>query len=219
MPWWDYMNQAPPLTAISNPVAPKTSLAAVLSMVFGLLSLCLSIFGTIPALILGIVALVKINGSQGQLTGKGFAITGIVTGGMGVFVSAILLAMAMPAFVAVQEKAKEAKQINDVRILLVACQDFAAAHDGKYPGALKELSPDFISDESILSMWNSETSQFEPYMYFSGKTTNSEPRSLLIASPAISQNKRVVGFCDTSVSAILDEEFYRLAELESDGSL
>ncbi|MFK5923992.1 MAG: DUF4190 domain-containing protein [Verrucomicrobiota bacterium] len=209
------MNQVPPFTAPSNPEAPKTSLAAIFSMIFGILSFCLSIFGTIPALILGIVALVKINGSQGQLKGKGFAITGIVTGGMGVFVSAIIMAIAMPAFVGVQEAARQNKQTNDVRILLVACQTFAAEHDGKYPDTLKELSPDFISDESLLGYINSDSGQIEPYMYFSGKTVNSEPRSLLIASPEVKNNRRVVGFCDTSVSAINDEEFHRLAELES----
>ncbi len=215
------MNEVPPvMSAASNTqaqVVPKTSLAAIWSLVFGVSSFCLSIFGFIPALILGIIALVKINGSQGQLKGNGLAIAGMLTGGMGIFVAAILAAIAFPAFNGVVQKAKIVKQENDVRILLVACQMHAADNEGKFPANLQDLYPDYIDDQSILEFLNNETHVMEPYMYFSGKTMESEARSLLIASPVVQRQRRVVGFCEGSVEQIMEEEFYRLAELESGG--
>jgi hypothetical protein len=64
-----------------QPTQPKTSGMAVTSLVFGILSFCMWIFASIPALILGFIALGKINKSQGQVGGKGIAIAGLVTGG------------------------------------------------------------------------------------------------------------------------------------------
>ncbi|MCH7557373.1 MAG: DUF4190 domain-containing protein [Planctomycetes bacterium] len=56
----------------------KTSGLAIASFVLGMLGFCAFFITAIPAIILGIVALVKIRKSAGQLTGKGLAIAGIV---------------------------------------------------------------------------------------------------------------------------------------------
>ncbi len=201
--------------------APKTSMAAVWSLLLGLSSFCTWVVGSIPALILGGIALNNINKSQGLLGGKGLAITGIVTGGLGlvvgVFTLGIVAGIAIPAFVGVQESAKISVEQTEIRMLVTACHTYAAKNGGKFPDTLQDLYPDFINDESVLNIMNEKSRQLEPYMYFAGKTIESEARSLLVASPAIhKQHIRVVGFCDTSVENIEDEEFYRLAELESD---
>jgi general secretion pathway protein G len=68
------------LTSIST-VSPspdaKTSGLAIASLVLGILSFFTFFLTALPAIILGIVALVKIGKSAGRLKGKGFAITGI----------------------------------------------------------------------------------------------------------------------------------------------
>ena len=56
---------------------PKTSRLAIASFVLGILSLPLLLLAAIPAIILGIVSLIKIKKSAGQLKGKGLAIAGI----------------------------------------------------------------------------------------------------------------------------------------------
>ncbi len=76
----------------------KTSRSAIASLVCGILGFtCLPV---IPAIILGIVALVKINKSQGTLKGAGLAIAGLVLSGLGLifwFVFApIIAAIAIP---------------------------------------------------------------------------------------------------------------------------
>jgi len=63
-----------------NYQAPRPTCGmAVLSMVFGIISFfCFSIFASIPAIILGFISLSKIK--KQNLSGTGYAITGIVTG-------------------------------------------------------------------------------------------------------------------------------------------
>jgi hypothetical protein len=62
--------------AISEP--PRTSVMAILSLVFSLIGCCLPI-GLLGSLF-GIFSLVGISGSQGRVTGKGLAIAGIIIG-------------------------------------------------------------------------------------------------------------------------------------------
>ncbi len=68
------------LTSIST-VAPspdiRTSGLAITSLVLGILSFFTFLLTALPAIILGIVALVKIDKSAGRLKGKGLAIAGI----------------------------------------------------------------------------------------------------------------------------------------------
>jgi hypothetical protein len=55
----------------------KTSGLAITSLVLAILSPFTCLLTAIPAIILGIVGLVKISKSGGQLKGSGFAIAGI----------------------------------------------------------------------------------------------------------------------------------------------
>lgn len=72
---------APPFPP--QPAQSKTSGLALTSLVLGILSLvCFGVYGTLPAVICGTVALNKIAKSGGLLTGNGPAIAGIVTGGL-----------------------------------------------------------------------------------------------------------------------------------------
>ncbi|NIP28723.1 MAG: DUF4190 domain-containing protein [Phycisphaerae bacterium] len=69
------------LSDVSTPrqmPAPKTSGLAIAALVLGILSPFTCYISAIPAIIMGIVALVKIPQSGGQLKGSGLAITGIV---------------------------------------------------------------------------------------------------------------------------------------------
>ena len=70
------------LTSISKTaISPdaKTSGLAITALVLAILSFFTLFLTAIPALIFGIVSLVKIEKSAGQLKGKGLAIAGIVT--------------------------------------------------------------------------------------------------------------------------------------------
>jgi hypothetical protein len=92
---------SPPKAA--EPIIPKTSGLAIAALVLGLLSFLLGILTGIPAIILGIIALAKIEKSGGRITGKGFAIAGIV---VPVFSFALLMmAILLPALFRVRQTA------------------------------------------------------------------------------------------------------------------
>ncbi len=75
----------------------KTSGMAIAALVLGILSIFTCALTTIPAIILGIVSLVKIERSGGRLTGRSFAIAGIVVPIVVVPIIALLMGILMPA--------------------------------------------------------------------------------------------------------------------------
>ena len=75
-------------------VGVKTSGMAIAALVLGILSFCTFGLTALPALIFGIISLVVIEKSGGRITGRGFAITGIVAPVFGLLP---LMAILLPA--------------------------------------------------------------------------------------------------------------------------
>jgi hypothetical protein len=75
----------------------KTSNMAIAAMVLGITSIFTCGLTTIPAIILGIVSLVRIEKSGGSLTGRGFAIAGIVVPSVLLPLIALFMGIMMPA--------------------------------------------------------------------------------------------------------------------------
>ena len=93
------------LTGISTQapaLAAKTSRLAIASFVLAVLSPFTCLTTAIPAIILGIVSLVKIQKSSGQLKGSGLAIAGIAIGPVSLPIVALLLGILMPALARVR---------------------------------------------------------------------------------------------------------------------
>jgi hypothetical protein len=67
----------------------ETSGKAVAAVVLGLLSVCLSVFTAVPAMILAIMSFSDIKRSRGRLGGKGLAVAGLILGCVGLAVTAI----------------------------------------------------------------------------------------------------------------------------------
>jgi prepilin-type processing-associated H-X9-DG protein len=122
-----------------------TSTKSTVSLILGLLSFPCggNILTGLPAIILGAVALRDIGKSRGRLGGKGMAITGIITGGLGVFIllPAVLIALLLPAVQKVREAAVMTQDANNLRIMGVAMHNI---HDryGAFPRASPYRSPD-----------------------------------------------------------------------------
>ncbi len=113
---------------------PKTSGLAIASFVFGILSFCTFFITALPAVVLGIVALVKIANSGGRLKGNGFAIAGIVVPVVaGVFVLPLMLGITLPALARTRQVAfrmvcgTNMSQLGKVMLL------YAGDYDEKYP--------------------------------------------------------------------------------------
>jgi prepilin-type processing-associated H-X9-DG protein len=118
-------------------VIPKNSTLAIVSFIMGLL--CLTCVGgllfALPAIICGIIALVKISGSNGGLKGKGFAITGIVISSLLILVMPILLAILMPALGKVKGIAQRTICGVNLKGLGTAMIVYANDYDGQLPPA------------------------------------------------------------------------------------
>ena len=86
-----YLDSASKTTenTISNQ-SSKTSILAIVSLVFGILGFFMWLLG-IVAIITGHIARSDISKSNGQTTGGGIALTGLILGYLGVFIYVIIL--------------------------------------------------------------------------------------------------------------------------------
>jgi len=142
----------PPLPSEATP--PRTSRLAIASLVLGILSFFLIFLTSIPAIICGIVALVKIGNSRGQLTGKGLATSGIV---MGALLTLLLPAILLPALARAREAARRASCQNNLMQMSLIYRMYANESEGEfYPGlssdpesltcSTKDVYPKYLTD-------------------------------------------------------------------------
>jgi len=128
---------APAATPGLSPVSPaapaKTSGMAVASLVLGVLG-CTSPVG----LILGFVALKKINASQGRLGGRGLALAGVIVSGcmLALAVLAVIpAALLLPALAKAKSKAQAINCVNNLKQLGLAVRIWSSDNGDKYPAA------------------------------------------------------------------------------------
>jgi prepilin-type processing-associated H-X9-DG protein len=125
---------APPAPLPAAPAEAKTSGMAITSLVMGILGICG--ITAVVGLILGIIALVKINRSGGRLSGNGLAIAGIcVSGFMLLFSIPFMAALTLPALARAKSKAQTINCINNVKQLALGVFVYADANGNQCPPA------------------------------------------------------------------------------------
>ena len=92
-----------PAPTAAEQITIKTSGLAITSMILGILSLFTCALTAIPSIICGIISLIKIEKSGGKITGKGFAISGIIL--PVATLPILLMAILMPALSRVRQNA------------------------------------------------------------------------------------------------------------------
>jgi hypothetical protein len=134
------MNQHVPLQSIPPiHVAPRTSGMAITSLVLGCVSFFFWILTGLPAIVLGISALVRINRSNGRLKGDGLAIGGIVTGAVSTFlIMPVMIALLLPAIQAARYAAQRNQSMNNLKQIAIGLQNFADTRGGVFPAAKNE---------------------------------------------------------------------------------
>jgi len=128
------------LTSISTTaLAPdaRTSGLAIAALILGILTFFTLGITAIPAIILGIVGIFKIEKSAGQLKGKGLAIAGIAVPAASLFfvVPIMMLAILMPALARARVQAKQvacAANLTQISFMMVM---YINDYDEQYPTA------------------------------------------------------------------------------------
>lgn len=126
------------LTSVST-IAPaadaRTSRLAITALVLAILSIPTLLITAIPALIFGIVGLVKIEKSAGQLKGKGLAIAGLAVPGalMPFAIIALMMSILMPALAGTRQLAQRVVCSTHLIQIGVMMQMYADDYDGQYP--------------------------------------------------------------------------------------
>ncbi|MDT8303051.1 MAG: DUF4190 domain-containing protein [Sedimentisphaerales bacterium] len=113
-------------------VGVKTSGMAIAALVLGILSFFTFGITALPALIFGIISLVVIEKSGGRITGRGFAITGIVTPVLGLVP---LMAILLPALARTRCVAYRMVCGTNLSGIGKAMLIYANDYDDKYPRA------------------------------------------------------------------------------------
>lgn len=130
---------APPFPSRPAPTGPtKLSRAAVWSVVLGILGIPTAGLAAIAGLVLGIVAMVKINKSNGALRGSGLALSGTIISGVCVLILpilAILAAMLLPALAQAKSRAQTINCVNNMKQLALGVRIYATDNKDQFPPA------------------------------------------------------------------------------------
>ena len=112
---------------------PKTSRLAVTSLVLGCLGLLTCGITSLVGLVLGIIALVRINKSKGQLGGQGLALAGTIVSAVFLLLAPIPAAMLLPALAKAKQKATGIQCMNNVKQLNLGLMMYANDNKDVFP--------------------------------------------------------------------------------------
>ena len=135
---WMPLSQLPVIAAspqLPPGVLPQTSGLAITSMVLGISSFLCGITG-IPAVICGHIARGNIKRSQGQQTGDGFALAGLITGYLGTLLVgvSIIAGLTVPLVMRQRKKADQTEATSNARSFGLALLEFESEY-GRFPDA------------------------------------------------------------------------------------
>ncbi len=142
---------APPLPGSRSDLAssgePQTATYAVISLICGVAAPFVFL-SSIPAVILGHIALGQIKRSQGALKGRGMAIAGLVVGYLSFLFGLLALALLVPLANLVLEKSRIHMVERDQRDLQVAVSNYQAEYN-RLPLSPVIPADDFLPAEGV----------------------------------------------------------------------
>ena len=127
---------APPLPAAGTQSAaapPKNSGLAVTSLVLGCLGLLSCGITALVGLVLGIIALVRINKSNGQLGGRGLALAGTIVSAAFLLLGLIFAGIILPPVSRVKQKSANVICLSNVKQLNLGLIMYANDNKDRFP--------------------------------------------------------------------------------------
>ena len=147
---------AQPVAAARLPLAatpPKAGGLAITSLVLGCLGLLTCGITSLVGLVLGIIALVRINKSQGQVGGKGIALAGTIVSGVLLLLLPLLAAMFLPALASAKQRAGSIQCMNSVKQLNLGIIMYTGDHKDQFPSGTNwcdAIKPYVKNDKAFL---------------------------------------------------------------------
>jgi type II secretory pathway pseudopilin PulG len=122
-------------------VSPRPSGKATASLIVGFFSLFFP--AAVLAVVLGHIAQSEIRQSQGRLTGRGRALTGLIFGYAGISLIPLLIiaAIAIPNLLRSRMAANEASAVGALRTINTACVVYSTTYGSGFPPSLRVLGP------------------------------------------------------------------------------
>lgn len=186
---------------------PATSKLAIWSLVLGVLSFCAVCVTGVPAVVLGIIALVKISKSPTALKGQGLAIAGLVTGAIGTLMTFITVALLLPAVAQVRFKAQEVPCMTAVKQITMAAHAYAAENNDTLPQSLDQLKSHLGSKELVCQAAQGQTGPCYEIVASGRKLSEiTVPAKTVIVreTQARHRGQRAVGYADGHVEMVRD---------------
>ena len=134
------------------PASRHFSRLAAIGLALGAASLllCLGFLTGLPAAVVCLVAIKRIDRAQGGLVGRRPALVGLVMGLLGTILSLLLLPMLLPYFGADRAREREQECSAQVEQLAQACLQYAAAHGQHWPATWTDVQ-DYVGGEAELA--------------------------------------------------------------------
>lgn len=120
----------------------ETDPKAAISMVLGVLSILLSVFVGVPAIILGHLSRASIRKSGGRLKGDGMALAGLITGYISLFLLPVIAGVffvAVPNIFRIPIVNNESAAISTLKTIRDSAESYQLENQ-HYPPSLQELS-------------------------------------------------------------------------------
>jgi|694.fasta_scaffold90399_4 hypothetical protein len=199
-----------PIFKAQGPVTPVRVSSASSSLPgwslgLGIASFLCGLFAGLPAVICGHKALGKIKRGESSEGGRGMAIAGLIMGylsiAMTVLVIPVMIAVAVPSFAVVQQKALEAASMSNAKQIVTACKTYAADHEGNYPPDLDALrTGSILLDERVfVCPLLKDDTQIGYEYYGSGMKDSDAPDKVILVGKAVTEKgERVIVYNDSS---------------------
>ena len=152
-------------------------------------------------------AMVLANQPDGILVNanSSFALSGTTTA---VATMGVVAGITLPVISKAREKAEAASSMNHVKQTSLALKMYALDNGGKYPAALTNLVPTYLTNIEVLTYMGPESKKRMPLLYRSSLTDSSPSTEIILASPSPTRDRmRIVGMNDGSVTAMTETEF------------
>lgn len=128
----------PPLVVPSLPGRPsggRFSSLAIAAFGAALLGPCTAGLAALAGLPLGIVALIKLNRSRGELKGRGLAIAGICLSGLFLLLMPVMLGVLLPLAAKAKRSGRSGDCVENVKAICLAARLYAEDNNGQFPSA------------------------------------------------------------------------------------